>query len=103
MQHAGAASTIGMVMTTSMAISTGAAMHCAASVRPDGRPPARHWPAGCFINRPNSGSFLRTEPSDALKRLVPHASLVRVAGAAHNDLQKFEAYREGYARVLAQL
>ncbi len=41
--------------------------------------------------------------SDALKRLAPHATVLRIAGAGHNDLQEFDAYLEGYARALAAL
>lgn len=41
--------------------------------------------------------------SDTLKAMVPHASLLRIAGAAHNDLQDFDTYLDGYGRALAAL
>lgn len=41
--------------------------------------------------------------SHALKALAPHASVLRIAGAAHNDLQDFDTYLDGYARALAAL
>lgn len=41
--------------------------------------------------------------SDALKALAPGAGLLRIAGAGHNDLQDFEAYRSGFADALSGL
>lgn len=41
--------------------------------------------------------------SDTLKAMAPHASLLRIAGAAHNDLQDFDTYLDGYGRALAAL
>jgi hypothetical protein len=41
--------------------------------------------------------------SDALKALVPQATLVLIPGAAHNDLQSFDAYLDVYAKALAKL
>lgn len=41
--------------------------------------------------------------SEALKALVPHATLLRVPGAAHNDLQEFDAYLGAFARALRAL
>ena len=41
--------------------------------------------------------------STTLKALVPHASLVHIQGAAHNDVQDFEAYRNTFARALNEL
>ncbi len=41
--------------------------------------------------------------SDALKLLAPHATVLRIAGAGHNDLQEFDAYLDGYALALAAL
>ena len=39
--------------------------------------------------------------SDALKALAPAATVVRIPGAAHNDLQDFDAYLQAFARALA--
>jgi hypothetical protein len=41
--------------------------------------------------------------SNTLIALAPHASLLRIAGAAHNDLQNFDTYLDGYGRALAGL
>ncbi len=41
--------------------------------------------------------------SDALKALAPRASLLRIAGAAHNNLQDLDAYRSGFAEALSRL
>lgn len=41
--------------------------------------------------------------SDALKALAPRAGLMRIAGAGHNDLQDFDAYRSGFADALSRL
>ena len=41
--------------------------------------------------------------SDALKSLAPQATLLRVPGAAHNDLQEFDVYLGGFARALLAL
>jgi pimeloyl-ACP methyl ester carboxylesterase len=41
--------------------------------------------------------------SETLKALVPQATLVQIPGAAHNDLQSFDAYLDVYARALAKL
>ncbi len=41
--------------------------------------------------------------SERLKVLVPHAQLLLVPGAAHNDLQDFPLYLDGFARALAEL
>lgn len=41
--------------------------------------------------------------SDAIRSLVPHASLLRIAGAAHNDVQNFDTYLDGFGRALAGL
>ena len=41
--------------------------------------------------------------SDALKLLAPHATVLRIVGAGHNDLQEFDAYLDGYALALAAL
>lgn len=41
--------------------------------------------------------------SDQLKELVPQATLLRVPGAAHNDLQDFPVYLDGFAAALAAL
>lgn len=41
--------------------------------------------------------------SDTLKALAPRAGLLRIAGAAHNDLQDFDAYRRGFADALSRL
>ena len=41
--------------------------------------------------------------SDALKALAPQAALVIIPGAAHNDLQNFNAYLGVYAKALAEL
>ncbi len=41
--------------------------------------------------------------SERLKALVPKATLLHIAGAAHNDLQEFDDYLGAYARALASL
>ncbi len=41
--------------------------------------------------------------SDALHALAPHASIARIAGAAHNDLQDFDEYLDTFARALGTL
>ncbi len=41
--------------------------------------------------------------SDMLKALAPQAQLLRVPGAAHNDLQDFPVYLHGFAGALADL
>ena len=41
--------------------------------------------------------------SDALKALAPHATLLRVPGAGHNDLQEFDFYLAAFARALQVL
>lgn len=41
--------------------------------------------------------------SEALLALAPGAELLRVPGAAHNDLQDFPDYVEGFARALGRL
>ena len=38
--------------------------------------------------------------SEALKTLAPHATVLRVPGAAHNDLQEFDVYLGAFARAL---
>ena len=41
--------------------------------------------------------------SDALKALAPHATVSRIPGAAHNDLQEFDDYLNTFARALGAL
>lgn len=41
--------------------------------------------------------------TDTLKTLAPHATLVHITGAAHNDVQDFDTYLDVYARALAAL
>ena len=41
--------------------------------------------------------------SDALKALAPHATVARIPGAAHNDLQEFDDYLNTFARALGAL
>lgn len=41
--------------------------------------------------------------SNTLKALAPHATLLLIQGAAHNDLQDFDAYLDAYAKALADL
>ncbi len=41
--------------------------------------------------------------SGTLQGLTPHAALLRIAGAAHNDLQNFDTYLDGYGHALAGL
>ena len=41
--------------------------------------------------------------SDALKALAPHATVARIPGAAHNDLQEFDDYLNTFARALDAL
>lgn len=41
--------------------------------------------------------------TDALKALVRSATVLRIEHAAHNDVQDFSAYLDGYARALAEL
>lgn len=48
-------------------------------------------------------SVIRPGESEALMALAPGAELLRVPGAAHNDLQDFAVYTEGFARALGRL
>ena len=48
-------------------------------------------------------SLIAPSHSDALKALVPGATLARIPGAAHNDLQEFDAYLNTFARALGEL
>ena len=41
--------------------------------------------------------------SEALKALAPQATLLRVPGAGHNDLQEFDVYMGAFARALQAL
>ena len=41
--------------------------------------------------------------SESLKALAPHATVLRVPGAAHNDLQEFDVYLGAFARALLAL
>ncbi len=41
--------------------------------------------------------------SEALKALAPHATLLRVPGAGHNDLQEFDVYLGAFAGALLAL
>jgi alpha-beta hydrolase superfamily lysophospholipase len=41
--------------------------------------------------------------SDALKALAPGATLTRICGAAHNDLQAFDTYLDAFASALRTL
>ena len=41
--------------------------------------------------------------SEALKALAPGATLTRISGAAHNDLQAFDTYLEAFASALRAL
>ena len=41
--------------------------------------------------------------SDTLKTLAPHATLLHLPGASHNDVQDFDTYLDAYARALAAL
>ncbi|MES2949492.1 MAG: alpha/beta fold hydrolase [Pseudomonadota bacterium] len=41
--------------------------------------------------------------SDALKALVPQATLLNIVGAAHNDVQNFDDYLSAYGQALAKL
>ncbi|MEO6623473.1 MAG: alpha/beta fold hydrolase [Burkholderiaceae bacterium] len=41
--------------------------------------------------------------SDALKALAPNATVARIAGAAHNDLQDFDDYLNTFSRALRAL
>ena len=41
--------------------------------------------------------------SDTLKTLAPHATLLHLPGASHNDVQDFDTYLDTYARALAAL
>ena len=41
--------------------------------------------------------------SDALKALAPNAIVARIPGAAHNDLQEFDAYLNAFAKALKDL
>ena len=41
--------------------------------------------------------------SEALKALAPHATVLRVPGAGHNDLQEFDVYLGAFARALLAL
>ena len=41
--------------------------------------------------------------SDALKALAPGATVVRIPGAAHNDLQEFDTYLNAFAKALTDL
>ncbi|MBK6294407.1 MAG: hypothetical protein IPF55_08870 [Rhodoferax sp.] len=48
-------------------------------------------------------SLIAPRHSDALKAVAPRAGLLRIAGAGHNDLQDFDAYRSGFADALSRL
>ncbi len=48
-------------------------------------------------------SLIAPRHSEALKALAPHASVLRIPGAAHNDLQEFDTYLGGFGRALAEL
>nr|WP_295778242.1 alpha/beta fold hydrolase [Rhodoferax sp.] len=48
-------------------------------------------------------SLIAPRHSDALKTLVPQATLAVITGATHNDLQNFNAYLNAYAKALAKL
>ncbi len=48
-------------------------------------------------------SLIAPRHSDALKTLVPQATLAVITGATHNDLQNFNAYLNVYAKALAKL
>ncbi len=41
--------------------------------------------------------------SDLLKTLAPQATLVHIPGAAHNDLQEFDAYLTTFSKALTAL
>lgn len=41
--------------------------------------------------------------SEALRARVPAAKLVRIDGAGHNDVQRFDTYREAFASALREL
>ena len=41
--------------------------------------------------------------SDALKALVPHASVLRIAGASHGDIHEFDAYLDALDNLLTKL
>jgi pimeloyl-ACP methyl ester carboxylesterase len=48
-------------------------------------------------------TLIAMEHSESLKLLAPHASLLRVPGAGHNDLQEFDVYLGALARALLAL
>ena len=48
-------------------------------------------------------SLITLRHSERLKALAPHAQLLRVAGAAHNDVQDFPVYPDGFSGALAAL
>ena len=41
--------------------------------------------------------------SEALRAVAPHARLLRIAGAGHDDVHQFGSYREGFGAALAGL
>ena len=47
--------------------------------------------------------LIASHHSDALKALAPHASVARIAGAAHGDIHEFDAYLDALERLLASL
>jgi len=48
-------------------------------------------------------SLIAPSHSEALKALAPHATLLRVPGAGHNDLQEFDVYLGAFAQALLAL
>lgn len=48
-------------------------------------------------------TLIAARHSETLKALVPHAALVFINGAAHNDLQNFDSYLDVYGQALAKL
>lgn len=48
-------------------------------------------------------TLIEPEHSESLKLLAPHASLLRVPGAGHNDLQEFDVYLRAFAQALLAL
>lgn len=47
--------------------------------------------------------LIASHHSDALKALAPHASVARIAGAAHGDIHEFDAYLDALERLLVSL
>jgi pimeloyl-ACP methyl ester carboxylesterase len=48
-------------------------------------------------------SLIDMRHSEAIRERVPHAKLLRVPGAGHNDLQRFDVYTDALREMLLRL